>query len=141
MAQRHSWSKRSLDNLATVDPELSYLCNLVLKVCPFDLVVTCGRRSKEDQEKAVKEGRSKVHWPHGNHNVENPKDLARAVDIHPYPIDFKDARRYYILGGLMRALAYTTGTEIRWGGDWDGDGVLTDQTFNDLPHFELRRRY
>jgi peptidoglycan LD-endopeptidase CwlK len=29
------------------------------------------------------------------------------------------------------------GIEIRWGGDWDGDGDLSDHKFNDLPHFEL----
>jgi peptidoglycan L-alanyl-D-glutamate endopeptidase CwlK len=27
---------------------------------------------------------------------------------------------------------------IRWGGNWDGDGIIAlDQNFNDLPHFEL----
>ena len=27
---------------------------------------------------------------------------------------------------------------IRWGGNWDMDGqIITDQTFNDLPHVEL----
>ena len=26
---------------------------------------------------------------------------------------------------------------IRWGGDWDLDGVTTDQTFMDLAHFEI----
>jgi peptidoglycan L-alanyl-D-glutamate endopeptidase CwlK len=26
---------------------------------------------------------------------------------------------------------------IRWGGDWDMDNDLSDNTFNDLVHFEL----
>jgi peptidoglycan L-alanyl-D-glutamate endopeptidase CwlK len=27
--------------------------------------------------------------------------------------------------------------DIRWGGDWDSDTEVNDQTFIDLPHFEL----
>ena len=27
--------------------------------------------------------------------------------------------------------------KIRWGGDWDSDNIMKDQTFNDLPHFEI----
>jgi hypothetical protein len=35
-------------------------------------------------------------------------------------------------------VAEETGVDIRWGGDWDGDRSLEDQTFHDLPHFEVR---
>ena len=139
MTQRHKFGERSAGHLATVHPKLSVLCEHALESCPFDLTVTCGRRSKEDQEKAVREGRSKVHWPNGNHNTKRETDLARAVDIHPYPIDFSDTRRYHVLAGVMLALASMANVKIRWGGDWDGDGDLTDQSFNDLPHFELAR--
>lgn len=37
----------------------------------------------------------------------------------------------------MFQAASTTGVKIRWGGDWDGDWIHTDQSFHDLPHFEL----
>ena len=133
----HTFGAKSQAHLDTVVPELRSICINVLAISPFDLTVTCGRRSKEDQEKAVREGRSKVHWPDGKHNVENEDDLAKAVDIHPYPIDFKDTRRYYMLAGMMHAEAAYDDIKLRWGGDWDGDGVLTDQTFDDLPHFEV----
>ena len=138
MAAHHAFGAKSEAHLATVHPELADACRHALQASPFDLTVTCGRRSKADQEQAVREGRSKVHWPHGNHNTRQPAELARAVDIHPYPIDFKDTRRYYILAGLMLAVS---NVPLRWGGDWDGDGQLTDQTFNDLPHFEVRKGY
>ena len=139
MSQHHVFGKRSAEALATCSPPLRGLCVEALAAAPFDLTVTCGRRSKEDQEKAVAEGRSKVHWPHGKHNTADPGALSRAVDIHPYPVDFEDTRRYYILAGVMLAIARRRGIAIRWGGDWDGDGTLTDQSFNDLPHFELRQ--
>ena len=140
MAAKHAFGRRSCDALATVDPRLADVCHGALGAVPFDLTVTCGRRSRKDQEKAVREGRSKVHWPKGNHNTRSDDELARAVDIHPYPIDWKDTRRYYILAGAMFAVAAEQGVPLRWGGDWDGDGSLTDQTFNDLPHFETRRK-
>ena len=136
MAREHAFGRRSIEHLSTVYPSLHALCVEALEVCPFDLTVTCGARSKEDQEKAVREGRSKVHWPHGKHNAPEG-GMSRAVDIHPYPIDFKDTRRYYILAGVMFALASRRGVSIRWGGDWSRDGILTDQTFNDLPHYEI----
>ena len=137
MAKHHQFSMRSKEHLATVHPDLEVLCRNALYVLPFDLTVTCGARSEEDQEKAVAEGRSKVHWPHGKHNVKDGEEFATAVDIHPYPIDFKDVRRYYMLAGAMIANADELDISIRWGGDWDGDGNLKDQSFNDLPHFEL----
>ena len=139
MARHHQFGKTSTAHLLTVHRDLQVICRDALFVVPFDLTVTCGRRSREDQQTAVAEGRSKVHWPDGNHNVRLPGELARAVDIHPYPVDFQDVRRYYILGGVMLACAHELDVDLRWGGDWDGDGTLTDQTFNDLPHFELPR--
>lgn len=136
--KHHAFGTRSEACLATVDPRLAHLCREVLNISPFDLAVVCGRRSKEDQERAVREGRSKVHWPHGNHNTEHPGDRARAVDVCPVPVDWTDKRRFYIMGGLFLAVADRLGIRIRWGGDWNGNGILTDQRFDDLPHIELR---
>ena len=138
MARHHAFGKRSENALATVDGRLDRLCREVLRAVPFDLTITCGRRSKEDQEKAVQEGRSKVHWPHGKHNVSQPSDLARAVDIHPYPIDWNDLPRYIFMHGAFAACADKAGIRIRHGIDWDGDGVLLkDQSLDDYPHVEL----
>ena len=91
---------------------------------------------KAAQDEAYRTGRSKLCWPHGRHNALTGQ-LARAVDLHPYRIDWVDTRRYYYLAGAMRALARDLGIKLRWGGDWDSDGSFADQTFNDLPHFEL----
>ena len=37
----------------------------------------------------------------------------------------------------MVATALGMGIKLRWGGDWDGDWQTRDNTFDDLPHFEL----
>jgi len=41
------------------------------------------------------------------------------------------------VAGAARVYAYANGLRLRWGGDWDMDGDLTDQTFDDLFHLEL----
>jgi peptidoglycan L-alanyl-D-glutamate endopeptidase CwlK len=68
-----------------------------------------------------------------------------AVDVAPYPIDWQAPGRFHVLAGHMmmafRVLQQEEQVEdtlrLRWGGDWDGDGELDDQQFDDLPHFEL----
>ena len=60
-----------------------------------------------------------------------------AVDIAPYEIDWENAKRFYLLAGMMFQAANDLGIKIRWGGDWDMDWDHADQRFIDLPHFEL----
>jgi hypothetical protein len=50
----------------------------------------------------------------------------------------REVARWYYFGGYVLGVASETGDDIRWGGDWDGDRSLEDQTFHDLPHFERR---
>jgi hypothetical protein len=41
------------------------------------------------------------------------------------------------IGGRLIEMARTDGIIIRWGGDWDRDGDVLDQDFDDLFHFEI----
>lgn len=63
---------------------------------------------------------------------------SRAVDVAPYPINWGDKKRFYHFAGYVQGLAAQLGISLRWGGDWDGDNDLNDQTFFDLVHFELK---
>jgi hypothetical protein len=45
--------------------------------------------------------------------------------------------RFYLLAGIIVSTAQFAGVSLRWGGDWDGDFEIRDQTFDDLAHFEL----
>ena len=81
-----------------------------------------------------RQGKSKLRAGESKHNF----DPSRAVDIAPYPIDWDDAKRFYLLAGMMFQAATNLRVTLRWGGDWDGDWIHTDQTFFDLPHLELR---
>ena len=121
----------SRSRLETAHPLLQHLFEQVVEV--YDCSVLCGHRDKEDQEQAVREGRSKVHWPDGNHNAYP----SNAVDVAPYPIDWNNTIRFYHFAGFVQGMARHLGIGIRWGGDWDRDYDLNDQSFNDLVHFEI----
>ena len=39
--------------------------------------------------------------------------------------------------GIAVGIAKRKGIKLRWGGDWDRDGELSDNRFNDLGHLEI----
>lgn len=131
-----SFSQRSQDRLNTCDPRLVEVFEEVIK--HWDCTILQGVRPKEEQDEYFRTGRSKVQWPNSKHNVLNPGDKSRAVDVAPYPIDWNDTRRFDYFAGFVKGIATSKGITLRWGGDWDGDNEQKDQTFNDLPHFEIK---
>ena len=62
---------------------------------------------------------------------------SKAVDAYPYPVDFNDLNRMRYFAGIVMGIAAVKGIKLRWGGDWNQDTQLSDNKFNDLPHFEL----
>lgn len=125
------FSKQSLRKLSTCDTRLQRVFHEVIK--QFDCRILEGHRSKERQNKLVKEGKSKVHWPTSRHNTKP----SMAVDVTPYPVDWKDRERHALLAGRVLATADSMGVELRWGGDWDRDTQVKDNRFDDLVHFEI----
>jgi len=153
------FGKRSLEQRATVTQKLKNVADSVIKI--FDFSFICGRRSKEDQNEAHRKGYSGVQWPNSKHNVKVSEDLAKAMDLYPYPrpiwtgellkaLDsntlsrketlrkLRDWARWYYLAGLVKGVAHEQGTNLRQGCDWDRDGDFTDQKFDDVPHHETR---
>ena len=127
------YSEKSKARLATCHPLLQTVFGVVIQA--FDNTILCGHRGKEAQDVAFNDGHSKVKWPDSRHNSEP----SMAVDAAPYPVDWKNIKRFYYFGGFVMGVAFALGIrKLRWGGDWDGDTILDDQTFNDLPHLELR---
>ena len=129
----YAYGKSSSKRLASCDPRLQLLMQTVLARSDCDISILCGHRSEEDQEAAFQSKRSKVRFPNSKHN----SSPSRAVDVAPYPIDWEDLKRFEELADLVLDVADDLNIAVRWGGDWDMDGDTTDQTFNDLPHFEL----
>ena len=150
------YSKLSMDGLGTCDDRLQRVFNKVILY--HDCKIICGFRGEEEQTEAYESKRSKVQWPNGKHN----SFPSLAVDAAPYPIVWpetlkmlnrfkegrgtiaqvmmaiKDLNRFYCFAGYVLGTAQEMGIPLRWGGDWDGDMDFKDQTFDDLPHFEIR---
>ena len=96
----------------------------------MDVTVIEGLRTKERQEELVASGASKTKY---SKHLEG-----KAVDLAPYPIDWKDRDRFHYMGGMIRGIAKQLNVNVRWGGDWDGDGETKDNGFDDLVHVELK---
>ena len=126
------FGKRSRTNLKTAHDDLQRLFKEVVKY--FDCTVICGHRDESSQNKAFHEGFSKVKFPNGRHNAMP----SQAVDVCPYPVDWKDLDRFRYFAGFVLGVASQMGIKVRWGGVWDMDTFTKDNKFNDLPHFEIK---
>jgi hypothetical protein len=125
------FSAFSKANLATCDTDLQRLFQEVIR--HIDCRVIEGHRGAERQRRLFETGKSKLLWPHSEHNMRP----ARAVDVIPYPVDWRDRERMTYFAGIVRGIGSQLGIATRWGGDWDGDTRLSDNAFDDLAHFEL----
>lgn len=126
-----NFSYSSNVNLAESHPELQRLFSRAVQ--NFDCTVLVGHRGKEAQTEAVRTGHSKTNWAASAHN----KTPSNAVDVAPYPIDWSDRERFHLFAGYVLGIANEMGISIRWGGDWDRDTEVKDNSFDDLVHFEL----
>ncbi len=126
------FSNSSKVKLATCDGELRRLFEEVIH--HFDCKIICGHRSQAAQNTAYNNGFSKLKWPESCHN-DRP---SQAIDVVPWPINWNDTDRMRFFAGFVLGIAHNMGIRVRWGGDWDSDTELSDQTFMDLPHFELK---
>jgi hypothetical protein len=130
------WGDRSKEVLQTLDEDLQWLCNTILYEVA-DVSLTCGHRTQAEQD-ALYPLFTKLQWPNGKHN----SYPSRAVDLQPHPLPETEEKLWGALGyiaGRAVEIGKRRGLKVRWGGDWDGDGDLTDQSFDDLFHIELRK--
>lgn len=123
----YKWSKTSLERLNSCDKRLQDMANMMLERSEFDLTITCGHRSKDEQDLAYLNGNSKARFGESKHNFYP----SLAVDIVPYPIkwDSKDKRWQEMALNAMWC-AGKLGFEITWGGSF--------KTLCDCPHFEMK---
>ena len=124
----YKFGKRSRKRLKGVDSRLVNVLNELIKI--MDVTVIEGLRSAERQEELLKEGATKVKY---SKHMEG-----KAVDICPYPIDWDDRDRFHYMGGMIRGIAKQLNLNVRWGGDWDSDGEVKDNNFDDLVHIEIK---
>jgi len=122
------FGRRSRERLKGVDSRLVNILNELVKI--MDVTIIEGLRTKERQEELVAQGKSQTKF---SKHIEG-----RAVDLAPYPVDWEDRERFHYMGGMIRGIGKQMGVDVRWGGDWDSDGEIKDNKFDDLVHVEIK---
>ncbi len=117
------WGTKSLEKRSELHPDLILIVDEVLRVSPFDLTITCGFRGAKEQKEAFDRGTSQLLFPASKHN----RRPAEGVDIEPFPLDYENTQRYYILAGMMISKSKEWDIPLRWLG-------LT--SLGDLAHWE-----
>lgn len=121
-------NKTSRDKLATCHQNLIRLAIAVNNVYPIQCI--CGHRSDADQEKAFKEGRSKLRAGESKHN-KRPSlagDFAPDPDRNAATLDWNDKEEWEKMCLVFEQKADELDIKIRLGRDF---------SFKDYPHIEL----
>lgn len=145
----YKFGSNSSKQLQTCHPDLQLIFEMAIKMTKIDFSIIEGHRSVERQVQLYEESKTKKDGiiRKSKHNYLPSK----AVDIaiyhgHKYWRDkiIYDTKHLSYVAGIIMSCAdilHANGDIehlIRWGGNWDNDGVLMlDQSFQDLPHFEL----
>jgi peptidoglycan L-alanyl-D-glutamate endopeptidase CwlK len=139
-------SKTGQDKLNTCHADIQTIITKLLEV--YDITVVEGTRTQEQQMQYFKEGKSRLD---GITKKSKHQSLpSMAIDIIPckegtnaFSGKVTDNYRFFYMSGLINQITYQLLQEgkithnIRWGGDWNSDTIYSDETFQDLPHFEL----
>lgn len=119
-------SKRSLDRLQGVHPDLVKVVQLAITRTPIDFAITEGLRTVERQKELVAKGASKTM--NSRHITGHAIDFACFVGKEVR----WDWNLYNQVGPVFEDCAKELGIPIVWGGRW--------RSFPDGPHVELDRR-
>ena len=136
-----------MGRLMTCERDIQTVMHEAIKV--FDFSVIFGKRTAEVQFELFKKGRKLlrgewsivdksqvVTYKDGTEKMSRHNyEPSRAVDVVPYPIDWKDTDRMHQLRGVILAVEDRLIREgkikkkLEWGGNW--------KSFKDLPHYQL----
>lgn len=128
----YSFSVKSLNllNNPKLHPSLRTLMLEAIKDSPIDFTIIETVRTMEKQKEYFKAKATRTlksrHIPQTN-----ASGFGEAVDIAPYPINWKDTKRFADLAAHIKRKAKELNIKINWGGDW--------KTFIDMPHYELTK--
>lgn len=129
-------SARSLERLRGVHPDLLAVVHYAIRITPVDFGIpeTGGVRTEEMQRDLVSRGKSGTM--NSRHLTGHAFDIYAFVDGKP---SWSAAHVLAVHDAIVSA-ATALDIRLRWGGDWDGDGVRErERGENDLVHHELPR--
>lgn len=117
-------------NNAKVHPDIRRLMIEAIKTSPIDFTILETVRDVKTQLLYLEKGTTKTlksrHIPSSN-----ASGLCEAIDIAPYPIDWKNIDRFKKLSEHIKKTANKMGIKITYGGNW--------KTLKDYPHYELTK--
>ena len=119
-------SKRSLDRMVGVHPQLVAVVKRAIEITEVDFVVLEGLRTRDRQVELVAKGASKT--------MNSRHITGHAVDLGAWVAGTVrwDWPLYYKLADAMKQAAKELNVDMEWGGDW--------RTFKDGPHYQLSRK-
>lgn len=131
-------SPDSIAKLQTCDPQLRVLVQAVAGHWPCTVVF--GSRTEADENIAIETGHSKLKNPDDSkHVICAARPFAKAVDLAPLPLDWKDENRFRVFAGYVLATADTLQIPLTWGGMWRSFPLLNGPgALQDLVHFEMK---
>lgn len=137
-------SEASRAKLVGVHPDLQRVVLRAIELSKVDFKVICGVRTPEEQAILYAKGRTKpgpkVTWTMKSNHFVNPKTgKGHAVDLLVAPYDWAEGPQWKQMADAMFAAAKELDIKIRWGRDWDQDGIIGEKGETDGPHFELVR--
>lgn len=140
MMSNFKFGTRSMLRLRGVDRRLVRVAELALSRSPFDMTVIEGLRTAERQAQLYAQGRTTpgpvVTWTLKSKHIDG-----KAIDLGPLDgkgqIAWNNRELFLEMSGLMFKAAEELGVQIRWGADWDRDGIPYEKGEYDGPHFEL----
>jgi peptidoglycan L-alanyl-D-glutamate endopeptidase CwlK len=135
------FSKRSIDNLSGIHPDLVKVMEKAITNSPADFTIIEGVRTTERQQALYAQGRTKpgsiVTYADGVINLSNHQVRAdgygHAVDLYPFvggQVRVNDIGSLRKIAGHIKAVATGMGVNVEWGGDWK---------MRDYAHFELKQ--
>lgn len=167
MPKGFKFGARSMRNLAKVHPDLIDLVRTAGELCEIDFYVDQGGRTQREQDKLYAQGRTHqqlaaagiagvvarpdlprvTETRNSKHLIKGPLMVGVAVDLNPFPVDFKNLWKYdAIRDAMWKALGVVNAKRVaegkkplvlRWGADWDMDGRHRERGESDNPHFEI----
>lgn len=132
---------KSRERLQGVHPKLVEVVEMAIELTKQDFMVLEGVRTPARQAELYAQGRTKpgqkVTWTlKSNHFINPTTGHGHAVDLVPFPVDWSH-KKLDVVSKAMFAAADTLGVQIRWGKDWNRNGVSGEKGESDSPHFEL----
>ena len=137
-------SQRSQDRLVGVHPNQSKVVKRAIELTTVDFVVIEGVRTRARQAELYAQGRTKpgpkVTWTMNSRHIPAGDGYGHAVDLGPIKdgqVDWNNSAGFTAINAAMMSAARELGVPLRWGKDWDGDGIVGEKGEGDSPHWEI----